>query len=282
MSTKFQKEVLDKAKPKGWSVLRTGGHNQSILVHTATGARMTLWSTPRSQPSVVQALNKMSGLVASKRTRRQREAVEWLCSHYAIKADEGRVLATNLMVLGRLYAQHMRIPTAEVESFAKNASNDWSGSDRIWLMEPGKRGGAGNTPVTQRLICGGMYLLSHEEQQIVESVHQVNGVIQEAQRNGVLPVQGEDEPALKTGGLVLPLKDPVLEIVQPEPEPEIIGLPADLVERLRAHLGVDNSEMVAGLSEFREALNRLGTALKAATADLEDAMTALALMEEGD
>lgn len=269
-NTKLQREVLDKAKSRGWTVLRTGAHNQSILVHPPTGARMTLWSSPRSTPSVKQIVTRMAGLERSTRLKRQRDILNWVCAHYGIGDTEGRVVKCSLKQLAEQYlGKRGSRSEAEYHRATQNAAGDLASSDRVWLMEKGRKG---EGQMTLRLICGGQYLMTHAEQELVESVHQVNGVFFEEKRNGVVPVEGETEPAFKTEPLPLVrLAEPtqaqqeqsarvaktVERIYGEETRGKSIDLPQDLADALRAHLGIDNSETIEGLAMVEEALTNL-------------------------
>lgn len=169
ITAKYEKQILKIATDRGWTFIRKGGHNQSILEYPETGARMYLYESPRTRPSPSQIVTKMASLERSTRTKTLNQLMEWVCNRYGIPADGGKVVIDNLSQITREYLGREPKDKQEGDRY-KNALTH---SDRVWLVGLSDRGHGASTP---RLILGPDAVLTEEQLETVRSYPQVNGV----------------------------------------------------------------------------------------------------------
>lgn len=171
MSQKFQKEVLDLAKKRGWKVVRKGGHEQTILQFPHTGARATIWATPRSSPSIGQITTKLASLEVRSRNAQLDKALDWLCHRYGIADGGSGTFEARLTDEMRAF-----LGAQASEQEVRSLTSALAHSDRLWLAGFSVRGGS--TPKkTPRILLGRDSILSKEQMAIVEMFPQVNNVI---------------------------------------------------------------------------------------------------------
>lgn len=169
MTAKYEKQILKLATDRGWQTVRRGGHNQIIIEYPKTGARMYLWSTPKTRPSPAQLMAKMVGLERSTRTKDQNDLLEWICDRYGIPADGSKIVEEPLTIIVNEFLGREPKDKREGDRY-KNAI---AHSPRVWLTSIAERGANSHTP---RLFLGRDAVLSPEQLEMVRSWPQVNKV----------------------------------------------------------------------------------------------------------
>lgn len=170
MSAKYTREVTKIAKSRGWQVVRQGAHNQIILEYPPTKARTTILCTPSVRPPVRDLIRKFSAIETKSKNNITNEVVDWVCKKYGISSNgKGRLIYTMPEIL-------KGYPGMDDPAKVGAIRRAFSHSDRVWMTTFSTRG-TGGTP-TERLVLGSNAILSPEELALVQSVPQVNDIIQ--------------------------------------------------------------------------------------------------------
>lgn len=170
MSQKFQKEVLSLAKKRGWTLVRKGGHEQTILEYHG-GQRTTIWATPRSSPSLHQITVKLAALEIRSRNQQLDAALDYLCDLHGVGPDDAKLVEFMLKPMIRQFLGDAA-PDRDVGTLASAVAK----CDRVFLAGFSVRGSAGPHR-TPRILLGKDAVLTADQIKLVEAFPQVNSVI---------------------------------------------------------------------------------------------------------